>query len=241
MTSTASDTRIRSFIDLRQWAAVATAAPASGDAFLTARANLPLAQGPISAGLVVLPQGAGAVAALSAEEFVIVESGAVRFVQDGRIIVLKEGDSLLLRNGASFSWSADAETRFIFMRRTGGPAGNGAIIPVDTAAPLEPSGAPLAELLVGPTPQCRNHGDYKSEDGEYMVGTWDSTPYHRRAMVYRHFELMYLLDGSVTFVDEAGEEGSFHKGDIFLVEQGASCSWDSQVHVKKVYCIYRPA
>jgi uncharacterized cupin superfamily protein len=60
-------------------------------------------------------------------------------------------------------------------------------------------------------------------------------------MAYRHYELMYLLDGSVTFIDEAGTEGAFAKGDIFLVEQGASCSWDSQVHVKKVYCIYRPA
>lgn len=239
MTSTASHTR--SFIDLRQWAAGATVAPASGDAFLSARAALPLADGPISAGLILLPQGSGSVSALSGEEYIIVESGAVRIEQAGKVFALTEGESVLLRDGASFDWSADAEARLIFMRRSGGPAGNGAIIPVDTGAPLEPSGAPLAELLVGPTPQCRNHGDYKSDDGEYMVGTWDSTPYYRRAMAYRHFELMYLLDGSVTFVDEAGDEGTFHKGDIFLVEQGAQCSWDSKVHVKKVYCIYRPA
>lgn len=239
MTSTAS--KIRSFIDLRQWAAGATVAPASGDAFLSARAALPLADGPISAGLIILPQGSGAVAAMPGEEFIIVESGAIRIEQAGQIFTLAKDDSLLLREGAGFSWTAVGEARILFMRRSGGPAGNGAIIPVDTGAPLEPSGAPLAELLVGPTPQCRNHGDYKSDDGEYMVGTWDSTPYYRRAMAYRHFELMYLLDGSVTFVDEAGDEGTFHKGDIFLVEQGAQCSWDSQVHVKKVYCIYRPA
>lgn len=239
MTSTAS--KIRSFIDLRQWAAGATVAPAKGDAFLAARADLPLADGPITAGLILLPQGSGSVSALPGEEFVIVESGTVRIEQADRNFTLTEGESLLLRDGASFDWSTDADSRILFMRRSGGPAGNGTIIPVDTGASLEPSGAPLAELLVGPTPQCRNHGDYKSDDGEYMVGTWDSTPYHRRAMAYRHFELMYLLDGSVTFVDEAGEEGTFHKGDIFMVEQGAQCSWDSQVHVKKVYCIYRPA
>lgn len=239
MTSTAS--QIRSFIDLRLWAAGATVAPAGGDAFLAARADLPLAQGPISAGLIALPQGSGSVSALTGEEFIIVASGAVRIEQAGKVFALTEGDSLLLRDGATFDWSAEADARILFMRRSGGPAGNSAIIPVDTGAPLEPSGAPLAELLVGPTPQCRNHGDYKSDDGEYMVGTWDSTPYYRRAMAYRHFELMYLLDGSVTFVDEAGDEGTFHKGDIFLVEQGAQCSWDSQVHVKKVYCIYRPA
>ncbi|MES2172558.1 MAG: cupin domain-containing protein [Pseudomonadota bacterium] len=241
MSSTATQTRTRSFIDLRAWAADARPATPSADPFLTARADLPLAAGPISVGLIALPQGVGTVAALPAEEFIIVESGAVRIEQPGKAMTLAEGDSLLLRDGATFTWSTDADTRLLFMRRTGGPAGDGAIIPVDTAAPLEPSGAPLAELLVGPTPQCRNHGDYKSTDGEFMVGTWDSTPYYRRPMVYRHYELMYLLNGSVTFIDESGAEGTFDKGDIFLVEQGASCSWDSQVDVKKVYCIYRPA
>ncbi|WP_088184594.1 cupin domain-containing protein [Sphingobium sp. Z007] len=241
MTSTASQTRTRSFIDLRAWASGAHPAAPSADPFLTARADLSLAEGPISVGLIALPKGAGTVAALTAEEFIIVESGAVRIEQAGKTVTLTEGDSLLLRDGAAFTWSTDTDSRLLFMRRTGGPAGDGAIIPVDTNAPLEPSGAPLAELLVGPTPQCRNHGDYKSADGEYMVGTWDSTPYYRRAMVYRHYELMYLLDGSVTFIDEAGTEGTFAKGDIFLVQQGASCSWDSQVDVKKVYCIYRPA
>lgn len=241
MTSTATQTRTRSFIDLRAWAADTVAAVTSGDPFLTARTDLSLAEGPISVGLIALPQGAGEVAKMPAEEFIIVASGAVRIEQGDKTIVLAEGDSLLLRDGAACTWTADAETRLLFMRRTGGPAGDGAIIPVDIDAPLEPSGAPLAELLVGPTPQCRNHGDYKSEDGEFMVGTWDSTPYHRRAMFYPHYELMYLLDGSVTFVDEDGAEGTFDKGDIFLVEQGASCSWNSQVHVKKVYCIYRPA
>jgi len=60
-------------------------------------------------------------------------------------------------------------------------------------------------------------------------------------MPYRHFELMYLLAGSVAFVDGAGREGKFKKGDIFLVEQGAHCSWESREYVKKVYAIYRPA
>ena len=31
------------------------------------------------------------------------------------------------------------------------------VVPIDETAPLEPSNAPLAELLVGPKPSCRNH------------------------------------------------------------------------------------
>ncbi|MFZ2998578.1 cupin domain-containing protein [Sphingobium sp.] len=240
MTSIDAPTRTRSFIDLRAWVADATAADASGDAFLSARASLPLAGGPITVGLIALPAGTGRVDAMPADEFVIVESGAVEIEQDGRVIAMTEGDSIVLRGGAAFGWTASSESRLIYMRRTGGSAGDGTIIPIDIHAPLAPSGAPLAELLVGPTPSCRNFTDYKSEDGEYMAGTWDSTPYHRRPMTYGHYELMYLLDGSVTFVDGDGAEGTFSRGDIFLVEQGASCSWDSQVDVKKIYAIYRP-
>lgn len=234
-------TLTRSFIDLRAWAASATVTAGEGDPFLAARATLPLAEGPITAGLIALPQGAGDVSAMAADEFIIVESGAIRIVGGDVDVILVEGDSVVLRGGSSFGWTADADSRLLYMRRTGGPAGDGAILPVDADAPLAPSGAPLAELLVGPTPACRNNTDWKSDDGEFMAGTWDSTPYHRRAMRYGHFELMYLLDGSVTFIDEVGAEATFSKKDIFLVEQGASCSWDSSVHVKKIYCIYRPA
>jgi uncharacterized cupin superfamily protein len=52
---------------------------------------------------------------------------------------------------------------------------------------------------------------------------------------------MLLLQGAVTIVDEAGVSRTFVKGDIFLVEQQAQCSWDSREVVKKVYAIYRPA
>lgn len=228
---------MRSFVDLRAWAAGATVAAGEGDAFLSARTILPQPEGPVTIGLIALPQGSGSVAAMPADEFVIVESGRVQIDQRS----LNEGDSIVLCEGAAFDWTAAAGARLLFVRRTGGSAADGAIIPIDTTAPLEPSGAPLAELLVGPTPSCRNFSDYRSADGEFVCGTWDSTPYHRRPMAYRHYELMYLLEGSVTFVDGAGATGTFGKGDIFLVEQGASCSWDSQVHVKKVYVIYRPA
>ena len=235
MTTTATATR--SFVDLRAWATDARVGAGEGDAFLSARALLPQPEGPVTIGLIALTQGSGTVDAMPADEFIIVESGTVQIDQR----TLNEGDSIVLCEGATFGWTVASGARLLFVRRTGGSLADGQIIPIDTRAPLEPSGAPLAELLVGPTPSCRNFTDYRSADGEFVCGTWDSTPYHRRPMTYRHYELMYLLDGSVTFVDGAGAQGTFGKGDIFLVEQGASCSWDSQVHVKKIYAIYRPA
>ena len=114
------------------------------------------------------------------------------------------------------------------------------VVPIDETAPLEPSNSPLAELLVGPKPSCRNHTDYRSTTGEFVCGTWDSTPYHRRPMLYRHIELMHLLEGTVTFQDASGS-ATFTKGDIVLAARGAETAWISEVHVKKVYATHRPA
>lgn len=235
-----------SFVDLRAFAMDASCETGLcesdiADAFLSQRHALDLPEGPVSVGRLALPAGAGSVTHLEADEFLIVCSGGTVFTQGDRAFTLNEGASIVLPRGASFSWTAHAPVLLIYMRYRNAPAENSALIPIDETAPLEPSGAPLAELLIGPTPQCRNHTDYRSADGEFMCGTWDSTPYHRRAMRYLHYELMHLLSGSVTFEDETGRRGTFAKGDIFLVEQHARCSWESTVDVAKIYAIYRPA
>ncbi|WP_409523925.1 cupin domain-containing protein [Nitrincola sp. MINF-07-Sa-05] len=232
-----------SFIDLRRFAKAGVCPPIdiAMDAFLSSRRVLELPDGPVEVGAIYLDMGQGSVDNLSTDEFVIVCSGSVVFQQADRVLKLEKNASALLPHDAGFTWSCEAPTTLIYVRYRGSVAGDGSIVAINEAAMLEPSGSPLAELLVGPTPKCRNHTDYLSADGEFMCGTWDSTPYYRKAMHYRHFELMYLLDGSVTFEDETGLKGTFVKGDIFMVEQHAQCSWESLEHVKKVYVIYRPS
>jgi uncharacterized cupin superfamily protein len=234
-----------SFVDLRQFArdphqGNAVAAPGK-DRFLASRRCLDWAPGPVTAGVIALEAGVGAVPSMPADEFIIVDAGRVTLSYADEVLTLEAGQSAVIQQGAAFSWSAEGLVSLIFVRYNGSQPGERAIVPIRENPQLEPSGAPLAELLLTPTPACRNYSDYRSADGEFVCGTWDSTPYHRRAMLYRHFELMYLLQGSVTFVDETGRTGTFAQGDIFLVEQGATCSWESREQVAKVYVIYRPA
>ena len=234
---------VRSFADLRCFADenAARVPQGEGDAFLSARALMPLPQGPVTIGIIRLEAGSGEVDAMPADEFLIAHQGSVELEVEGQPLPLAEGGSVVLTKGARVRWKAMAPVVLLFMRKDGGPEGVARGIAIDEQAELVASGAPLAELLVGPTPSCRNHTDYLSEDGVFICGTWDSTPYHRRAMRYGHYELMHLLQGSVTFVDETGRQGTFVKGDIFLLEQGAMASWESREDVKKVYAIYRPA
>jgi len=242
----ASTSRPRSFIDLKAFASDASqgvASPASpdDDRFQSSRRFLDLTPGPVSAGVITLGEDRGVVSYQAADEFVIVSEGSISFTQAAHALTLNAGDSAVIPQGAKFSWSTQAPASVIFMRCQAGQGTDGTIVPIDSAPQLEPSGAPLAELLLTPTPHCRNQTDHRSLDGKFTCGTWDSTPYHRVAMSYGHYELMHLLEGSVTFVDETGRSATFSRSDIFLVEQGARCSWESREHVAKVYAIYRMA
>lgn len=234
-----------SFVDLRAFArdksqGIPTAARAGDDCFLSSRRVLDWAPGPVTAGVITLEVGQGSVQSLPADEFIIVNEGNLTLKQQDVTLTLKPGQSAVLPQGAAFSWSAQGSVSLIFTRYNRSQPGNGIIMPIKEEPELKPSGTPPVELLSTPVPSCRNFTDYLSADGEFMCGTWDSTPYARRPLLYRHYELMYLLEGSVTFVDEIGRSGTFSQGDIFLIEQGACCSWDSSEQVAKVYVIYRP-
>ncbi|SIT46849.1 conserved hypothetical protein [Paraburkholderia ribeironis] len=236
----------RSFVDLRKFASdksqgIEAIASVDESRFLSSRRFLDRPPGPVSAGVIALDAGCGVVPPQPVDEFIIVAEGEITLTQAARALALGPGDSAVLAHGAEFFWSARGPVSIIFMRYHGSQSAGGKIVPIQHTPQLEPSGAPSAELLLTPAPLCRNFTDYRSADGEFVCGTWDSTPYHRSAMFYRHCELMYLLEGSVTLVDESGRTGRFERSDIFLVEQGAQCSWESREHVAKVYAIYRPA
>lgn len=236
----------RSFVDLRKFASDKSqgleATGSVGDnRFLSSRRLLDFPPGPVTAGVIALDAGCGVVRCQPADEFIIVSEGAITLTRPEQALTLGPGDSAVLSHGAEFSWSAQEPVSIIFMRYHSSQPADGGVVPIQREAQREPSGTPPAHLLLTPAPVCRNFTDYRSVDGAFTCGTWDSTPYHRSAMFYQHYELMYLLDGSVTFIDEIGRTETFARGDIFLVEQSAQCSWESREHVAKVYAIYRPA
>lgn len=235
-----------SFVDLRQFArdhshGIALTPAAGEDHFLSSRRVLDWAPGgPVTTGVINLKAGQGLVPSLPADEFILVTEGSLTLSQPGATLTLTPGQSAVIQHGAAFTWSAQGPVNLVFTCYNHSQLGAGAIVPIQQGPELKPSGTPSLDLLTTPAPSCRNFTDYTSADGEFMCGTWDSTPYARRPLYYRHFELMYLLEGSVDFVDETGRSGTFSKGDIFRVEQGASCTWDSRENVTKVYVIYRP-
>ena len=233
------------FVDLRKFAANGrhrAAAPqaAQGDAFLACRRSLPRRPARVEVGAIDLPAGRGAVRSTTADEFLIVAEGGVRFEHAGKATQLGEGQSIVLPRGVDFTWECATASSLSFVRHASDAAGAAGLVRIDESAPLAPSSPPLPELLLTPTPACRSHVDFRSADGLFTCGTWDSTAYRRRPMLFRHCELMCLLEGTVTLEDDAGARATFTRGDVVVVETGAVCSWDHQGHVKKVYAVFRP-
>lgn len=234
-----------SFVDMRAFArdksrGIPVTASAGDDRFLSSRRILDWAPGPVTAGVISLEAGQGSVQSLPADECIVVNEGRLTLTQQDVTLTLLPGQSAVILHGAAFSWSAPGPVSLIFTRYNRSQPGKGTIVPIQQTPELKPSGTPSLDLLTTPVPSCRNFTDYTSADGEFMCGTWDSTSYARLPLYYRHYELMHLIEGSVDFVDEAGRSSTFSQGDIFLVEQGARCTWDSREHVAKVYVIYRP-
>jgi uncharacterized cupin superfamily protein len=69
---------------------------------------------------------------------------------------------------------------------------------------------------------------------------WQTTGYTRKLIDFPRHELMHLLEGSVTFTDDEGQQKTFKAGDTFFVPLGTPNAWKSEGTLKKIYCIIQP-
>jgi len=243
-TAVSAAPHLRTFVDLRAFAAdPETGQPVTGggDAYLTRRRLLDMPEGPAQLAALDLDGGTGSVAALPADDFVLVLAGGLSISSGGRCISLGADEAAILPAGVALEWEAERGTKALVMTCHQGAPGADRPLRIDWTPELQPSSPPAAAVLIGETPTCRNHTEYASEKRVFTCGVWDSTPYSRRAITFAHAELMHLKKGSVTFTDEDGRNGTFHAGDIVLIRQGTQCAWHSETDVAKTFCIYRPA
>ena len=115
------------------------------------------------------------------------------------------------------------------------------MIKLDANVKLDPSTPPSADIPHSPVPTQRSHEYFKDATGQFTVGVWDTTAYHRKLIDFPRHELMHLLNGSVTFTDDKGETQTFRAGDTFIVPLGTPNSWKSEGNLRKIYCIFQPS
>ena len=234
-TSVAVDQKVDAVVDIRAYAAGTT--PSSD--WLNGRAAPAFADPHAQVAALAL-RGEGRVEALPTDEFVLVLEGRLEIESEAGTLVIEPETGGALPVGTSFHWRASGDLLAIVYAAPTTAKGSGTIpVLIDKDAALAPSNPPLPENLLGPAPSCRGHSDYVSANAEFACGIWDSTPYHRRQIPYRQVELMFLLEGKVTFTDDKGSV-TFSAGDVCMFVRGAGCAWLSDEYVKKMFAIHRP-
>jgi uncharacterized cupin superfamily protein len=180
-------------------------------------------------------------------EFMILLEGAVTILEkNGRETTVRAGESFVLPKGLDCTWRQTGHVRkfFVIFDDASGTAPRDAaalaVLRPDPKGTLSPSPAPAADMLLSPVPSQQGHQCFADATGQWSVGVWASTPYHRKTIPFPRHELMHILEGSVTLTDGAGTPHRFQAGDTFLVPLGTLCDWKSTENLRKIYCIFQP-
>ncbi|MEN9545220.1 MAG: hypothetical protein RLZZ598_2053 [Pseudomonadota bacterium] len=233
--SRTSDQKVGAVIDMRAYAA--GTAPSSD--WFEGRVTPAFADPKVQVSAFAL-RGEGRESTLPSDEAVLVLGGRLEIESAAGSLVVEAENCIALPVGSSFAWRAsDDLLAIVYAATTDAPGSSTTPVLIDKDAPLGPSNPPAPENLIGPTPTCQGFSDYKSANLEFACGTWDSTPYCRRQIPYKQVELMFLMDGSVTFSDDKASV-TFKKDDVFMFVRGDGCEWNSDVYVKKLFVIQRP-
>jgi uncharacterized cupin superfamily protein len=173
------------------------------------------------------------------EVLVVVEGELSLAVSGAAPLVLARNEGAVIGRGTALRVQAVAPTRFVFCAAAAAAAGHGqrGITPLRAEANFKPSNPPPAEVLLGPSPQCRSDNVFTDEPTDFRAGTWDSTPYHRIVRAHRLNEFMHLLAGSVRFERPDGSVLSASAGDALFVPKGAPIGWESSERVAKFYVV----
>lgn len=184
----------------------------------------------------------------SVNEFMILLEGEVTMIEeDGRETVVRAGESFIIPKGRVCQWKQSGYVKkffVIFDDKSGAdPTGvaNFQVQKIDPHATLSPAAPPAADTLQGPVPEWSDHDCFVDATGQWSVGHWRSTAFHRKPENIGRHELMHIVEGSVTLPDGQGGTQRFTAGDTLLVPLGAMYEWDSAEPVRKLYCSLVPS
>ena len=198
----------------------------------------------ISAGIWEAEANLGRWVKYPVHEFMIVLEGEVVMVEEDRETIIGPGESFFIPKGRRCIWNQSGYVKkfFVIFDDPSGANADAArpIGKIDPNVKLMPSTPPGADMLLSPVPTQQAHEYFADTTGQFTIGVWRTTGYHRKLIDFPRHELMHLLEGSVTFTDDKGNTRSFKAGDTFFVPLGTPNSWKSEGTLRKIYCIFQP-
>ncbi len=178
------------------------------------------------------------------DEFMRVLEGNIVIVDEaGNETIVKEGETFLVRSGASVSWKQDGFCRKFFMTylppekplpELNTASGNVLVL---RAADLEDrlkSSKSKSGVLQSDAAIFTNHNDKMS------AGMWETDTFETAMEPFETHEFAQMLSGNVTITEASGTKHQFGSGDCFFVPAGTVCSWKADAPFRKFYCSLSP-
>ncbi|WP_374440982.1 cupin domain-containing protein [Stella sp.] len=160
----------------------------------------------------------------------------------GEAVTVRAGEAFYLPKGLRVRWRQPGRVRKYFVIFDGpADAPAPATVPplrIDPAAALAPSTPPAADTLFGPVPSQQGKAAFIDATGQFTIGVWETTPYHRRPVPFPRYELMHVLDGGVTVRGADGTAESYGPGDTFFVARGMVGDFEVRQGLRKIYAIF---
>ncbi len=183
----------------------------------------------------------------STNEVMILLEGAVTIDHaDGSQLDVTAGDAFFIPKGTVCSWRQEGDLKKFFVihsdssGRVPETAQSLRARKIDPASPLLPTDGPDEALLESPPPRCHEAIAFTYLTGQLTAGVWSATPYRRAAYPFPRHEMMHILEGTVTLLDDAGRTETFVRGDTCFVPKGAVVGWSSATPVRKLFCSFTP-
>ncbi|GAA3622424.1 hypothetical protein GCM10022223_44190 [Kineosporia mesophila] len=113
-------------------------------------------------------------------------------------------------------------------------------IPLDVTDLAEkPLGPPSAEPLSGEI-RVRSRVDFATEDRKVVSGIWESDPGTSRWEFLTRGEIIHVIAGHMTVVEDGGEPAEITAGTTAYFPIGWVGTWTVHEPVRKVFVVYKP-
>ncbi len=75
---------------------------------------------------------------------------------------------------------------------------------------------------------------------ELRAGVWQAQAYSERLRDYPYDEIVFVVDGSLSIIDQAGNEECFVAGDCFVLQRGFDGEWRQRESLKIFHMTVAP-
>jgi len=90
------------------------------------------------------------------------------------------------------------------------------------------SAMPLVGDILEGAPRERFHRVFDGNintPSRVRAGIWEATSYAEKLTDYPYHEIVFLIEGSISIIDEPGHEERFYPGDCFFLQKGFNGVW----------------